>query len=173
MTVETYTIEGYPEKETGLLIAENDQWILVKHIPVDYVIDGYRLYKKKYIEKRKSKAKQEKIARVLRLKNITIEKPTNFNFGNELDILKWSEKTYGLFEFQDHESELFYGKLNATEDHRFIIDMIKVNGKIEPDYDYEFITEEIQIIGFESDYFESVRLLMNDELKGAPQLKKV
>ncbi len=173
MKVETYTIEGYQGKERGALIAENEEWILVKHIPIDYVIDGYRVYKKKYIKKRKSKTKEEKIARVLKLKNIQLERPANFKFGNDLEMLAWSEQTYGLFEFQDNDTELFYGTICATADTNFIINMIKANGKIIPEYDYEFTTEEIQVIAFESDYFESIRLLMNDELKRSPKLKKI
>lgn len=164
MKVETYKIEGSQEKETGLVIAENKDWILVKHIPIDYVIDGYRLYKKKYIVKRKTKAKQEKIARVLTLKNTQITAPTNFKFGTDLEILKWSKKTYGLFEFQDNDTELFYGTLHTVEEESFMINLIKANGKIVPEYDYEFNTEEVRVIAFQSDYFESIRLLMNDEL---------
>ncbi len=175
MKIETYTIEGSKDKEIGLLIAENEEWILVKHIPVDYFIDGYRLYKKKYILKRKSKNKHQRIARVLKLKNIQVEKPIAFEFGNVIKMLKWSEQTYGLFEFQDIDSDLFYGKINAFEDSNFNIDMIKASGKIIPDYEYEFTTEEIKVIGFESDYFESIHLLMNDELvkekEHQPQLK--
>ena len=50
MKVETYKIKGWREKETGLLIAENEEWVLVKHIPVDYMVDGYKLYQKKFIK---------------------------------------------------------------------------------------------------------------------------
>lgn len=64
MKVETYKIAGWKEKETGLLISENEDWILVKHIPVDYVIDGFKLYRKKAVKKRKSKTKEGKISRV-------------------------------------------------------------------------------------------------------------
>lgn len=34
------------DDETGMLLFENDEWILVKHIPVDYQIDGFKIYNK-------------------------------------------------------------------------------------------------------------------------------
>jgi len=163
MKVETYKIFGWKEKETGLLIDENDDWILVKHIPVDYVIDGYKLYNKKYLKNRKSKAKEEKIARVLRLKNTPTNAPDTFRFGSILETLSWCEQKYGLFEFQDNETEIFYGTLELIEQDMFSIDMIKSNGKIEKEFDYEFSVDEISVITFESDYFESMCLLFKDE----------
>ena len=46
MKVESFKIIDWEDSEQGLLITENENWILVKHIPVDYVVDGYKLYKK-------------------------------------------------------------------------------------------------------------------------------
>jgi hypothetical protein len=172
MKVESYKIESWKEKEVGLLISEDEDWILVKHIPVDYVIDGYKLYRKKYIKDRISKNKEAKIKRVLGLKKVTINEPKEFNFGSILDVLEWSEKKYGLFEFQEKdESELFYGKVNHSSSKSLIIDMIKSNGTIEFKYDFEFNIAQIRSITFETDYFESIRLLMNDELKKQPTTK--
>lgn len=162
--VETYKIKGWKEKQIGLLVSENADWILVKYIPADYIIDGYKLYNKKFVKKRKA-PKNKKIELVLRLKNIELTNPDTFEFGNVLDILTWSEKKYGLFEFQDEsEKELFYGKLNQIIEKDFIIDMIKAGGKIEKNYDYQFSSKKIRAIGFETDYFNSVVLLMENEM---------
>ena len=43
--------------------------------------------------------------------------------------------------------------------------MIKSNGQIEENYDFDFSLKKIRSITFETDYFESIRLLMNDETK--------
>jgi hypothetical protein len=166
MKVETYKIKGWREKETGLLIAENEEWVLVKHIPVDYMVDGYKLYQKKFIKKRISRDAEGQIAKVLQLKNVKAIPPKGFKFEGALDILKWVEKTYGLFEFQDKdESDLFYGRLNQIENDFFIIDMITADGVIEKEYEFDFSINKIRSITFESDYFESIRLLMLEELK--------
>jgi hypothetical protein len=171
MKVESFKIKGWKKKEIGLLVSENDEWILVKHIPVDYVIDGYKLYQKKFIKKRERNSNEDKIARVLKLKNIENTKPNTFEFGEVYEILRWCENIYGLFEFQDmDETELFYGKINQIKKNKFIIDMILADGKIEKKYDYEFSMNKIRSITFETDYFESIRLLMQDELKKSQEL---
>ena len=165
MKIESYKIKGWRETETGIVISENEDWILVNHI-VDYVLDGFKLYRKKYIKKRICGDSEKQIERVLKLKNKTVQKPKEFVFKNLVETLKWSEKKYGLFEFQDKkESELFYGKINRIENDVLIIDMIKSNGKIEKEYDFDFSLKKIRSITFETDYFESIRLLMNDEIK--------
>ena len=40
MKIEAFKIKGWSVKETGLVVAENEDWLLVKHIPIDYVVDG-------------------------------------------------------------------------------------------------------------------------------------
>ena len=164
--VESYKIKGWKDKETGVLISENEDWILVNHIPADYALDGFKLYRKKFVKKRISGTSEKQIERVLNLKNQKTPELKDFEFNDVLATLKWSEKKYGLFEFKDkEETELFYGKINRTEKDILIIDMIKSNGQIEFDFDFEFSLKKIRSITFETDYFESVRLLMFDEMK--------
>lgn len=174
MKVESYKIKGWRDKETGLLIAENEDWILVKHIPVDYLVDGYKLFQKKFIKKRISGASEEQIAKVLELKKVKEILPKGFQFESAFDTLKWVEKTYGLFEFQDkEETDLFYGRLNQIENDYFIIDMVTADGIIEKEYEYDFSINKIRAITFESDYFNSIRLLMREELKKTRLVKTV
>jgi len=166
MKVETFKIKGWKKKERGLIISENKEWILVKHNPIDYVIDGYKLYSKKHIKKRTSKSKEQQIERVLNLKNISTIEPSNFKFANTINILKWVENKFGLFEFQDNsEDELFFGKINQIKNNSLTIDMVKSDGRIKRRYDYKFKINKIRVITFKTDYFESIRLLMEDELK--------
>jgi len=163
--VETYEVTDLEDSESGLLIAENEEWILVKHIPVDYVIDGYRLYKKEFVTKRERTKKEKQIEKVLELKGIEINQPYNFQFSDTLNLLKWSENEFGFFEFQDDsETELFYGKIREVKNNLLTIDMIKSDGAIERDYDYEYDIDEIRVITFQTDYFVSIGLLMNDKL---------
>lgn len=162
--VETYKINGWEDEETGMLLFENDEWILVKHIPVDYQIDGFKIYHKKWVEGRKSGEKELQVERVLKLKGITSDKP-EINLGNALEILSQLESKYGFFEFQDDDGEeLFYGKINEINGDEFTINMVGSKGEIIEDYDYEFSFDEIRSITFETDYFESIRLLMNDSM---------
>ena len=163
ITVETFKIKGWKEKETGLLVAENEKWILVKHIPVDYLVDGYKLYKKKFIKSRESKEREAQVAHVLGLKGVKAKKPKGFEFAGVVDTLKWSEKKYGLFEFQDsEEGALQLGKINTVSKKSLFIDFITAEGKLKKAFKFSFKTNEIRSITFESDYFNSIKLLMDD-----------
>lgn len=166
MKVENYKIVGWEDSEQGLLIAENEDWILVKHIPVDFVVDGFRLYKKEFVEERLRTEKEEQVELVLKLKKIDIELPETFEFSDTIGLLNWVESKYGIFEFQDeNETELFYGKINRVEKDVLVIDMIKSDGSVEINYDYEFDISDIRVLTFETDYHTSIQLLWKDKLK--------
>jgi hypothetical protein len=166
MKVETYVTKDWEESEAGLLLAENDEWILVKHIPADYVIDGYRLYKKKFVENRERDETERQIERVLKLKGVDAAMPEGFEFSDTIGLLQWVESKYGLFEFQDDdESELFYGTLQNVENGSLSINMITAKGEEDPEFDFEFEIDKIRILEFETDYHLSIKLLWDDKKK--------
>ena len=86
--VESYKIKGWKDKETGVLISENEDWILVNHIPADYALDGFKLYRKKFVKKRISGASEKQIERVLNLKNKKTPELKDFEFNDVLATLK-------------------------------------------------------------------------------------
>ena len=53
--------------------------------------------------------------------------------------------------------------MNKIRKKSLIIELIKTNGKIEKEYDYIFKLDKIRSITFESDYFNSIRLLVKDK----------
>lgn len=87
MRVERFKIRNWEEEQIGLVIDEADDWVLVKHIPVDYVIDGYRLYRKKFIEKRYRHTKDSRTEKVLSLRNLKADKPDWFRFTGVIETL--------------------------------------------------------------------------------------
>jgi hypothetical protein len=166
MKVERLKITGWEDEETGLLVAENEEWLVVRHIPVDYVVDGYKLYRKAFMEARTRTQKETLIERVLRLKGVKAERPTGFEFKGIAETLQWCEQKYGLFEFQDSDqTEVTYGRINQITNGTLMIDMITTTGEVDEAYEYDFELDAIRVITFETDYFESIRLLSRDEQK--------
>lgn len=165
MTVETFKIKSWEEPVSGLCIAENDEWLLVRHIPVDYVLDGYKLYQKKYIKRRKQTAFDEMRIRLFTLRSESTEVPGGFQFGDTADMLAWIEATYGLFEFQTKtEDELNYGTIETIENDDLVINMVDSHGEFDPMFEDVFSLRKIRSITFDSDYFRAIVLLMEDEL---------
>lgn len=163
---ESFQIRDWEEVQTGIVLAENENWILVNHIPVDYLIDGYTLINKKHILKRHSGKDEKQIERVTKLKEVTVKKPEDFEFADTLGLLQWCEGKFGIFAFQtEDEYAAFFGKINRVDKDALIIDSVFADGKVMPDYDFEFDLKEVRTITFGSDYFESMRLLWLDENK--------
>ncbi|MFY0671855.1 MAG: hypothetical protein JXQ87_00540 [Bacteroidia bacterium] len=163
MKVETYILKEWEESTAGLLLAEDKEWILVKHIPVDYAIDGYRIYKKEFVEKRERTDAEKQIERVLALKGIKSKAPVDFEFSNTVGLIKWVESNYGLFEFQDDdESEIFYGQIDAVNGNGLTIKLLAADGSIDTSFNYEFDISRIRVLEFETDYHLSMKLLLDD-----------
>lgn len=160
MRVETILLVGWENPEMGVVITENEEWLLMKHIPVDYLVDGYKIYKKEFITKREHGTDEQKIAYVLGLKGCMDNAPDEFIFSDSTGLLLWVEKYYGLFEFQDdEESMLIYGKIKKIYTEYFLIDFINSDGIIDHFYDYPFKCNQVRVITFGSDYHQSIRLL--------------
>ena len=71
-----------------------------------------------------------------------------------------------VFSFQmDDDNAVFFGQVNRVEKNLLVIDFVYSDGKVEPDYDFEFDLDEIRAIAFGNDYFDSIRLLYLDENK--------
>ena len=164
MKVERYTIKNIKDKQRGLLIAEDENWILIKHIPVDYAIDGYKVFSKKFVQKRKSKGKEKQIEQVLRLRNIEANKPNGFEFGTAMEILQWCEKKYGQFEFKDRDEDIVIGRIKTFIKNGMTIDFINTDGSVDLNFDYEFSIDEIRVITFEADYFNAIQLLREHQI---------
>jgi len=164
MNVESFEVDGWEELQTGVTLSENHDWLLVKHIPVDYVLDGYKLYNKKFIKKRINSTEERIIEKVLTLKGTIINGADDFIFADTIELLKWSQNKFGLFEFQDdEEAAVFFGRIKSVIDNILIIDFIDKKGEVDDEYDCEFKIDEIRTISFESDYFNSIRVLWMDE----------
>ncbi len=157
----SFKIKRWKERLRGRIIAESENWILIESIPVDYAVDGYKFLNKKFINSTNRGAFEEQIELVLKLKNV---KRTLFRIENlqtELDVMEWVEKKFELFEFQDNEQNaLFIGKKNRIEKDKYlVINAITTEGIVDYDFDVKFKIKKIRVISFESDYFQSIRLL--------------
>jgi hypothetical protein len=164
MKVESYKITGWKKSDVGILIAENNEWILVKHITSDYIIDGYKIYNKEFVDQRINSEFEKELERKIKFKERILNKPNDFKFTDTIRLLKWIEKKYGLFAFQDEdEHEIVYGKINRLTKYGIVLDVIKVNGSV--DCNYEFDIDEIRVITLETDYHISIGLLSRNNLK--------
>jgi hypothetical protein len=162
-----YFLQDWDDPIMGQLVAEDPFWVLIRYIPADYCIDGYKIINKSFITETERTEFEERVEKVLRLRGHTPKVPETFRFGDTLELLNWIERKYGMFEFQDaDETAMFIGQMNTVlEDDYLLIDFIDATGQMDEDYDYEFEIAEIRTLTFDTDYFNAIKLLYKDTLK--------
>ena len=87
------------ENYTGYIIDCNDDWILLKYNPVNYLIDGYLILQRKYIIEFQRNSKEKFIQKIIDLKG---QKPVAKEIIPLTDlktILNYLTAKYGLFQF--------------------------------------------------------------------------
>lgn len=165
MKVESFKLKGWSDHVTALILTENEDWILAKHIISDYIIDGFVLYKKRYIRNRVNGNYEQQLEDVFRLRNISQEIPTGFTFGKTSELLMWVEENYGISMFQDGDnSSISIAKIIEIRKKKFMIDLIKNDGTLKENYDYNFSLKKVRLIIFDSDYYNSMALLYKSKV---------
>ena len=170
--VEYVQLAGWERKLTGLWLAENEEWLLLRYVPEDYVIDGYALLAKSHIVARGSEKKERQVAQVLKLKGVKAEIPSGFRFCSLIKIMQWLEQKYGLIHFYDEEQAAFLGWVNEADLVHFWLDSLEPDGTVavrEID-ERPFELAAVQILCFADDYSESLKLLWQH--KQRPKFRK-
>jgi hypothetical protein len=159
--VEYVQLAGWEADEVGLWLAENDDWLLLRGIPNDYQIDGYVLLVKEHIVSRKRHRDQKQVEQILKLKGVQPEVPPNFAFLGLIDMMRWVEQHYGLVEFTDEEECAFFGWMNDADTVHLWMDTLSPNCtvRVRDNGNPPFVLSEIQLLRFDTDYFNSLKLL--------------
>ena len=172
LRIESVRLTDWQEAVVGVWVAEDDAWLLLRVIPMDFVVDGYVLIAKQHVESRPTHPDGAKIKHVLELKGVRADLPPNFVFGGTLELLRWVEQQYGLIQFQDEDEEsALMGWLKKADATRFQIDSLRLSGRVDRSFNNWFELAEIRLIVFDADYFNSLKLLWQDILRRQWQLK--
>ncbi|MCS7027633.1 MAG: hypothetical protein NZ519_02610 [Bacteroidia bacterium] len=172
--VYSYEIYNWDERwETGILLQENEDWILLANIPTEYLIDGYKLIVKKHVSYRYREESEKAHERYFRLKGIpTPTTPEGFCIQKSvIEMLTWIEQKYSFFEFKDYdEYESFVGRLRNVQidEGIFTIDYLFNDGTLDTEYETEFFQDEISVIYFDTYYLRAVTFLYQENIKGRP-----
>lgn len=165
MKVESFKVKGWSDLVTAVILLENEDWILAKHVISDYIIDGFVLYKKKYVRNRVTGPYEDLLSDVFKLRDISTKTPKGFEFGTTSELLTWVEEKYGISMFQDGDnSPISIAKIIKIRKKKLRIDLIKNDGTLKENYDYDFVLKKIRLIIFDSNYYNSMVLLYNNKV---------
>ena len=144
-----------PTPYSGFVVDVSDEWTLLKHNPVDYVMDGYVLLRHKNVEYFQRGNKELFAEKVIKSKKEERVDLKIFPVNDLGQILRHLSKTFGCFSFTlKSEKALYLGKLKSITSSRLIIDYI--NPRAVWSKQMSFRPGDIRTIEFESDYVKSL-----------------
>lgn len=149
----------------GIVLAYNEDWLLIKSNPVDYIIDGYQLIK---IDKISTVERDENILfieEVLKAKHVDFYSKPIVLKDNIFQTLMDIDRKYGAVgvEFKD-EDECYIGKYMESEDGEyFAFEELADNGEWQEEIE-EFRISKVYSIDFDGDYIQSLLLYASKKL---------
>ena len=149
-------LKGRKEILRGIFLGSGVEWILLKYNPVDYVLDGYLLIRKKYIKNIIREEKEKFKETVIRLKcNDTDFDITSPKLDEIIDTLYYlmQHETVIQLEFHD-ESVCYIGKIRKIFNKTMRMLDLDTKGNWENECSYQI--EQIRTIQFDNDYTNSL-----------------
>jgi hypothetical protein len=159
-------IEFSDKKEiyTGFLIDYSDDWILLRNNPVDYILDGYVILKNKNIEVVNRDPDIAFTEKVIRLKGLKTNAEDIIPIRDLNSILTFISNKYGIFQIAKKSAKSAYlGKLITLTDEELTIDFLDTRGQFGGELNFN--PEKIRVIEFDTDYINSLKLVVSEDLK--------
>lgn len=158
------SIEFEDKKEifTGFLIDYSDDWILLRNNPVDFILDGYVLLKNKNVKNIERDEEHEFTEKVIRLKGVKTNAEDIIPIKDLASIINYLNTKYGIFQISKKSSKsAFLGKLIEYNKEELTINFLDIRGEFGGEL--SFNPEKIRVIEFDTDYINSLQLLIKEE----------
>jgi hypothetical protein len=159
-------IEFVDKKEifTGFLIDYSDDWILLRNNPVDFILDGFVILRNKNIlvvNRDQDLAFTEKI---IRLKGLKTNSDDIIPIKDLATIINFLSEKYEIFQISKKSAKSAYlGKLIELTDEELTIDFLDTKGQFGGEL--SFNPEKIRVIEFDTDYINSLKLVVSEDQK--------
>ncbi|PKB18110.1 hypothetical protein [Flavobacterium sp. 5] len=160
------SIEFEDKKEifTGFLIDWTEDWILLKNNPFDFIIDGYTILKNKNLKSIIQEEDHEFTEKVIKLKGLKTSAEEIIPLKDVYTIINFLDKKHEVFQIAKKSDKAVYlGKLIELNEDELIIDFLGTEGKF--DGEMSFKLNKIRAIEFDTDYINSLKLIIEDEKK--------
>ncbi|MDQ3109360.1 MAG: hypothetical protein M3R17_05655 [Bacteroidota bacterium] len=142
----------------GFVIDYNEEWTLLKYNTVDFLLDGYLIFRHKNIEGIRRNEEEKFIEKVIKLKGLAPSQKETIPLTDIGTILKFLTKKFGVFQFYTKSEKACYlGRVNTIDDKNLVLDFLNPKGKW--DGKMEFRLNEIREIEFDTDYINSLKLI--------------
>ena len=160
------TIEFDDKKDifSGFLIDWTEDWILLKNNPVDFIIDGYTILKNKNVKSIIQDKDHEFTERVIKLKGLKTSAEEIIPLKDLSSIINFLSDKYEVFQITKKSDKAVYlGKLIELNEKELLIDFLGTEGEFEGEMSFK--QNKIRVIEFDTDYINSLKLIIDEEKK--------
>ncbi len=146
------------ESIRGFVIDHNDEWILMKHNPVDYVIDGCIIVRNKNIRVISREKEEKFVEKIMILKGVKLTYLDVIPLTGIVGILTYLTQYFKVFQFEKRaESSCYLGKLSALDSRHLVMDSMNPQGQW--DGQIHCRPKDIRVIEYNTDYINSLKLV--------------
>lgn len=155
--VRIFRMQDWRDPILGQVLAMGADWVLLRHVPIDFVQDGYKLLKRDLIAEAKRTSVEERIERVFALRGWKAEPPTGMPLTHTLAILDWIERHYHFFQIQDEdESMVMIGRIHhLRDDNTLVLDSVDEDGLMSEASEPGIPLDQLRTIEFGTDYLDA------------------
>lgn len=160
------TIEFDDKKDifSGFLIDWTEDWILLKNNPVDFIIDGYTILKNKNVKSIIQDKDHEFTEKVIKLKGLKTSAEEIIPLKDLSSIINFLSDKYEVFQITKKSDKAVYlGKLIELNEKELLIDFLGTEGEFEGEMSFK--QNKIRVIEFDTDYINSLKLIIDEEKK--------
>lgn len=140
----------------GILLDEGKEWLLLNFMPIDFVIDGYVLVNKSYINK--IKTDRSFVQKILKLKKIEANGNGILNISSNLTLFNDLADSLIAVTCKNPFSQ-FIGKIKIIREKSIRIKLI--NDECQETNLETFLLKEIRLIYLKNEYLNDLILYMN------------
>ena len=155
LQVQSFKLRGY-KPFSGVTLRQRTTHVLVYSIPVDYVLDGYRLLLGDRLTASSSESEQQ-VALVLQLKGVVPLAVPSYPVDSDHELFEVLRETQALMAVYLREDSCLVGRVHRVSRASFHLHLLSTKGQWLKVHPFRF--ERIKIIELGTDYLHALQLL--------------
>jgi hypothetical protein len=140
---------------TGLVVDHNKDWLLIKYVPVDFVVDGYMIIRREIIKKYWRRDEEKFRESVLKAKKVTAKSSWSLSRRTKIYPLAKMQQKAILIQLNLEKEDICYvGIIKDVKKDSFVLE--KMGTKANWLESMEYNLNSVWTIQFGNDYLESL-----------------
>jgi hypothetical protein len=125
----TILLNGWTEQKQGFFLKENEEWLLIKSLFSDYIMDGETIIHKKHIASIE-RGNNERFTEAVLITNNKFNKDNNVHIiPNSFDLLEELNKSKIVFQLSLKDETICYvGRITEIKNKTFFMEIITPKG---------------------------------------------